>query len=201
MTEDFSFRNLLKPGQAMEMALRRELQRRKTLWVPRDGYVYRGAGDYLLQHGQFFVGGPVPDEFAHLKGELGMCFANSIEAVARDKRLRYFEGVYSVAGAFTPHAWCVDDQDRIVDLTFDAEWEGCGDTEHRPIMRADHWGYMGVQFHPEYIEEHHAVIGWGCFDRPDTDRRTGRLIGQDLESWPELPTLKVRYDPDRRNLP
>lgn len=89
-------------------------------WIRADGTVYTEA-----------VEAP-----AHLRGPLGNCFENSQLAAALDPSLTYCEGVAAFeGGAPMEHAWNIDGDGRVVDVT----WvDGC-------------FGYVGISFSAERV--------------------------------------------------
>jgi hypothetical protein len=74
----------------------------------------------LVDHGRDF---PAMARHRHTPGPLGQCFENSILLAGRFKtKLRYVEG-YAVdmdIGVPLEHAWCIDANDGVVDIT----WSG-----------------------------------------------------------------------------
>lgn len=192
------FGGILKPGAGGELALRRELERRRDAW-DRPGYHYRGAGDFLLKHGRFYGGRDLPDQYAHLMGETSACFDNASRAALHDPSLRYVEGVYSTGQShFTPHAWCIDAEDKVVELTYpttDRARYSSGETG-LPILDPERWGYWGVIFRPELSAWHWETFQClGMFDRPSADARYGEAI--DITELHDFPILKVPYDAGR----
>lgn len=194
----------LAPGAAAKAALERELQRRRDAWVGREGYVYRGAGDLLLRHGQYVPGRALPDEYAHLQGPVQACFDNALNAVLADPTLRYMEGVYATGTSyFTTHAWAVDQDGRLVEVTYPSrELEGYHHGASRmPIMPPEHWAYWGVVLDIGYVREHHETLGAPLIDRgPETSDPMVAARGIDVRQQDEYPLLKVPYDPHRTSL-
>jgi hypothetical protein len=193
----------LKPGKGAELALRRELETRREKWE-RHGYFYRGAGDLLLQHGRFFTGRVLPDEYAHLRGPRALCFGNAMEAVQADPSLTYYEGVYSTGGGhFTTHGWCVAPDGGVVELTYPTDPE-----EHEEIVAqtggailpAEHWGYWGVPFAIELVDWHFHQPNHGLpmIDRSHRDGDHAPHL--DVSELHDFPILKVPYDPARTSL-
>lgn len=199
------FDGLLKPGDAAELMIRRELERRRDAWT-HTGYAYRGAGDYILKHGHIYRGRPLPDEYAQHQGPQQACFWNALDAAKADPDLRYCEGVYSTGnGHPTPHAWCVGPDDLLVEVTFptrDGQWEDAFDLKGMPIMPPDHHIYMGVIFRPELAAWFLDTYGESCmFDRPGADSQVrSTLDTADYSQAHDWPILKVPYDPDRVTL-
>lgn len=141
------FGDLLKPGDGSAHALKSELELRAS----RDGDRARVAR-YLLQHGETWRGIPTPDEFKGHIGEPQRCFNNALAAAAADPRLTYVEGLYNVGGRAAEHAWCVDPEGRLVELTFMSDERGDDDfwftdsaTGMRRKTRPELFAYYGVR--------------------------------------------------------
>lgn len=189
----------LKPGKGAELALRRELERRRDEWS-RHGYFYRGAGDLLLQHGRFFTGRELPDTWAHLQGEPNLCFGNALEAVRADPSLTYYEGVYSTGGGhFTTHGWCVGPDGGVVEVTFPTDPEVL-EAALTPVLPPEHWGYWGVAFTLELADWHFHQPNHGLpmLDRSHRDSQSAPHL--DTSELHDFPILKVPYDPARTGL-
>lgn len=179
---------VLKPGQGAEMAVKREMEARRQNWT-RPGYHYRGVGDFLLQHGTFWTGREIPEQYKHLVGVMGSCYANALAAVQADSSLRYVEGVYAVIGRdFHGHAWCIDQNDQIVEVTAPTDPGTVARTnsaeDHIPFLPVERWGYYGCAFPLAYVEAHREryedTQGYPLFDlNPEENRRQFRL-GSDL---------------------
>lgn len=204
------FDDVLKPGDGNRIAMERELERRRALWV-RPGYVYRGAGDLLLRHGQFYGGREVPDEYKHLVGPESRCFGNALAAAEQDSSLRYCEGIYSpgASGVFLTHGWCVAPDGGLVELTYPTtEVHRYRDprTEldlNRPLTPVETWGYWGVIVHANYARHHEQAYSLPMLDRDQGEQEDNIRRGgdpADCENVHDFPILKVPYDPDRRSL-
>lgn len=177
--EEFTFASLIKPGEGVKLAMQRELEKRKALddtrfkWEP--GYVYSGAADLLLKHGEFFNGRQLPDKYER-KGE-SRCFLNALETAEAHPGLRYFQGLYMVSGTSLAHAWCVDEE-GVIEATF---WTVGQDDEGRrvvikphgggrgslPWSPPEHWGYWGVEFDPAWVRdwfEHTSHMEYSVLD-------------------------------------
>jgi hypothetical protein len=191
-----------KPGEGAQTALRRELESRRTRWA-HTGYAYRGAGDIILRHGQFWAGRELPDEWAALQGAPNRCFINALTAVQQSGgRLRYVEGVYSTGQShYTPHAWAIDNA-GVVEVTYPtAPTPGALDGHtYMPILPVVHWAYAGVVFSAELVQWHLDRMGLPMMDRPKADATDARP-GVDMRELHDWPILKVPYDPNRRELP
>lgn len=200
------FEALGTPAARQEAILRKALEARRDAW-PHTRYLYRGGGDYLLRHGQFFAGAELPAEYAHLKGGEGECFANALLACEADPSLRYFEGVYEIGGGahYTPHAWAVTQDGRLCEVTMPTDPAtiaiGREFASKLPIRPVEHWGYWGVEFDPAFVRAYWAThngladdgrMQVGILDRPTHDARTGN------EEWREdWPIYSYPYDPKR----
>jgi hypothetical protein len=197
---------VLKTGDGSRLAIQRELEFRRDRW-DRPGYLYRGGADYMLRHGKFYRGRVCPDAYAHLIGASNECFDNALVAVRQEPSLRYCEGVYSTGHTwFTPHAWCVDPKGELVELTYPTiDREMFTNDLGMPILPPERWGYWGVIFRPELIEDHLELVREHCvFDRPAADRdATNPAIaaGLDMSQDHDFPILKIPYDPDRTTFP
>ncbi len=106
---------------------------------------YRGVGDFLLQHGRFFL--PQPLARPELRGRIKQCFANatmaSINGSRPGRRLHYIEG-YATLIIPTHHAWCADDDGNAYEVT----WPEVGSA------------YLGIAFPPRVIHRGPALDDW-----------------------------------------
>lgn len=151
---------LIKPGDGARHAAERELRRRVEAWG-QSQFPYRGPADFILRHGRYYQPRETPDEYAHLRGPLQRCFANSLAAAQAEPELTYTEGIYMVLGHARAHAWCTAPDGRPVELTFPTdpdELAGAfsplvinGDTPDYSRGMAvpppsDRWAYYGVEF-------------------------------------------------------
>lgn len=194
--------NLLTPRQRQERVLRKALELRVQFWAHGDDYLYRSGGDLLLQHGNFYSGRVLPEDYESLRGVPGRCFQNALDAVTQDPSLRYVEGVYAIGTShYTPHAWCLDPEGNLLEVSLPTSGEIYENAveEHTglPVLGVEHWGYWGAVFHPEFVkavwatQEGHV----GMLDRPTADAGPGTHEWRD-----EWPILRVPYDPERRTL-
>ncbi len=188
------------PAQRQEWVLRRALEARREAWTR--GGLYLGGADLLLRHGQFFSGAYRPDEFDCLEGERGRCFENALAAVRQQSTLRYFEGVYAIGSEhYTPHAWCVTQSDRLIEVTLPAKPEtvaGGKTPDGFDVLPVEHWGYWGAEFHPDFVEAVWDLTPGlvGILDRPTQDGFNGLAD----EPGRDFPQLRVPYDKNRRSL-
>lgn len=197
------FSDLIKPGEAAQMALRRELERRRQLWSGGAEYVYAGAGDMILRHGEFFPGAELPEQYASSAYQETQCFVNALAAAEQHPELRYFEGVYSMGnGHFTPHAWCVDPDGNVVEVTVPTtNLERYNDHRGLPMLPLQQWAYAGLEFSPAYVMAHLEQHGLPMLDRPAADKQEYASLGLDMEDHDhDFPVLKVVYDPKRATL-
>lgn len=138
MTESSRRLDELTPMESLRAQL--ELQRSFHLehWVKQLGYAYAGAVDFVLQHGEEFESAPIPKEYQLLAPKL--CFANALLA-SELYGLTYVEGYASYLGFPVHHAWNVDDEGRLIDLTWAAIENETA--RHVPIPNS---AYLGVRF-------------------------------------------------------
>lgn len=72
---------------------------------------------YLRTDGERFV---EPGAYGHARGAERDCFGNAYRAVDADPSLTYVQGLVRGRSDFVyPHAWCVDDRGRLIELTWD----------------------------------------------------------------------------------
>lgn len=197
------------PESRNEQVLRADLELRRKAWLsPGPGYIYRGAGDYLLQHGKFYAGRQIPDRYAQLVGEESMCFNNALQACKADSSLRYCEGCYQTGHGYAmSHAWCVDPDGGLVEVTLPTDPASIAimrtHDEKIPFLKPEHWGYWGVIFDWRLIEHEFERFNAFAplFDRSPGELSRGTLKGIDVTSPHDFPILKTLYDPNRRALP
>lgn len=108
--------------------------------IPKDWY-YRGPADLLLREGRWYNDGRAKKWPASLPGA---CFRNAA-MFAIMHRLPYVEG-YATAIIPTHHAWCLDHDGRVIEIT----WKTLGTD------------YFGVQFKPDWV-----MRGSILFHRPN----------------------------------
>ncbi len=76
--------------------------------------------DYVLKYGRFHHPQPLPPKFK--MGQPGSCFGNAAMLTVHHSRLRYVEGFAFGRSPYLfliRHAWGIDDEDRVVDTTWD----------------------------------------------------------------------------------
>lgn len=120
---------------------------RETLSILARGYAgrcppewaYNGPPDFVLQHGEIFDPIPLPDGYEYWPEKA--CFGNAL-MLAELSDLTYVEG-YALGPADFPihHAWAVDADGRLIDVTWRALRE---DTEQRVPMPGG--AYLGIRF-------------------------------------------------------
>lgn len=121
--------------------VRSHLRLLREAWTPATseahGLVYRGAADFVLQHGRWWRPSHRPPGVT--AGPLGKCYGNSI-TVAVLYGLRYVEGwCLPHEGALAvPHAWVADKTGRAIDVTWG------------PGLAA---AYLGVEFSVERADD------------------------------------------------
>jgi hypothetical protein len=162
--------------------------------------IYYGGGDLLLQHGRFYPGRTLPEQYAHLKGAEQRCFENALAAAQENSELSYCEGIYNIgADHYTAHAWCVDPSGGVVELTMPTDDHSIahGREAHTlmDMLPVDHWGYWGVKFHTDLVAEQLSDEGgFGVLDRCPQDGR------YHTEGRDRFPILEWEYQPDRRTV-
>lgn len=211
MSDGFKFGDLLKPGEAARLGCIRELETRRDKWTA-PGYVYRGAGDFLLRHGRHFPPPPTfPDPYT--PNEYGTCFVNALEH-SEATGLRYCEGLYATADGYIAHAWCLTPEDRVLELTMpsadDPNFSRYITEAGTPFLPHERWCYWGCVFPVEFIrwhaEQHLDEDGaptYSVFDRtPYEAERSLRLFGTErmFSVLHDFPLGKVPFDPARTTL-
>ncbi|MFL5313056.1 MAG: hypothetical protein ACJ79H_21700 [Myxococcales bacterium] len=81
------------------------------------GLVYRGPADFVLQHGEWHMPGPLPEGIPRMTP--GHCYSNAI-ILSIEYGLDYVEGFALEPDLkhVYPHAWNVDDAGRAIDSTW-----------------------------------------------------------------------------------
>jgi hypothetical protein len=196
------------PAERVRHTLTRDLELRRSdarASAKFSGYAYVGSADLLLQHGRFFTGRQLPEQYAHLYGEPGRCYLSALEAAQADPSLTYYEGVYAAfAGPPCSHAWCVAPDGGVVECAMVSDpvllAMGHRSGSETPFLPPEHWGYWGVSFTTQLVDAHLHRNSLPMFDRS----RAELLDTNDPENVAEthdFPVLKVRYNPNRTELP
>jgi hypothetical protein len=110
-----------------------------------EGFHYRGAGDFLLQHARFYRPQSLPRPELH--GQAKRCFVNAAMAAINGSRtgcrLYYVEG-YATLVIPTHHAWCADADGNVYEVT----WRKAGTS------------YFGVEFLPRAMHRGTVLDDW-----------------------------------------
>jgi hypothetical protein len=118
--------------------LRFHVESRAKLNIPTpDGFHYSCMEDFVLREGRDF------DHFSprngtYQRGGFKACFHNAYVACVRARgRLRYVEGYAD--GSIMPvhHAWCVDENDGVVDTTWEGTWVDPGGAYRGVVIPMD----------------------------------------------------------------
>lgn len=102
-----------------------------SMLLPSPGYHYSCIEDFLLREGQEFK--HIDFDHKYPYGEIKNCYQNAADLAIRHPELTYVEG-YATVVIPTLHAWLVDKEDRVIDVT----WQDFGEYEPH--------GYWGVKF-------------------------------------------------------
>lgn len=200
------------PSERVRHSLTRDLQLRRHRVIEEGrfvGYRYQGGADFVLRHGTFRPGRELPEAYRHLIGPESCCFANAEAAAQADPSLRYCEG-YATSGFGTPilHAWCLAPDGGVVELTLPTireERERYQTRLHLPFLPTEHWGYYGVDFDVRLVVHHDegSDLGLPMLDRGPAELADPgfRAAGLDTSETHDFPILKVKYDPNRTELP
>lgn len=123
---------------------------------------------FMLKHGRVFTPAPFTGE----RRPSQKCFQNAVEMATTVPGLRYAEGFAHTSIIPTLHAWCVDENDRVIDPTWDNP-EACA--------------YVGIAFDPAFAYKRMIKQRYfGLFD-------TGHGYDKDLIRYldPEFPLRPV----------
>ena len=116
--------------------LRTQLEQLRSVLPNWEKYHYRGAADFVLQHGQSFAVRPFPAKIP--QGAPRHCFSNAL-LLALTKGLRYVEGYATEphVGLAVHHGWNIDSHGKLIDST----WLNQG------------LAYLGVEFSAERADD------------------------------------------------
>jgi hypothetical protein len=111
-------------SSAHDVALTRYLELvmslRGAMPKPTERYTYSCAEDWLLTNCRFWEPSPLPPWVKPMRPQY--CYLNAYILARRSKgRYRYVEGVAHSILPAVPHAWCVDDDDHVIDPTWREE--------------------------------------------------------------------------------
>lgn len=175
----FSLRDLIKPGDGAENAIRREVELRhgREAFKAKSNWFYTGEAGMLLLNGQMFPGEVLPEQYRHLVGEPANCHANAVAACREDPTLRFFTGYYTVGRDVTQHSWCIDPLGRLVELTYPTFGVTPGsriaDEDGRPSsvgwMPPEFWRYYGLEFKVPFMDALWAKHGEIWYPMMDPD--------------------------------
>lgn len=133
----------------IDRALRQHLEtsaRALASFRTLEGHQYQSHEALVLALGRPWIAGPLPDR--RLRGPVKQCYWNSLRLARRRKTLRYVEGyawpiLDGRAGIPIHHAWCVDQLDRVWDVT---------------LREPEQAAYYGIAFSLEEIERFRAAV-------------------------------------------
>lgn len=165
MTE-FSFRDLIKPGDGAVLAMAREMSARviyEAAEPVKPGWLYTGPADMLKQHGETFRGEAMPEPYRGLIGTVRECHNNTLLACEAAPELRYFTGLYTVGRDVCEHSWAVTPGGTVVEVTYPSfgiepgtrVTNQDGSTSVLAWMPPEYWAYCGLEFDPAFVR---AVI-------------------------------------------
>jgi len=124
-----------------ETLLMKGIQEQMRHRDPIPNVPYQSIEDYVLANGEFF---PLATRSAEWKRAVARtCFATS-QKLALKSGLTYCEGYALALGVPFLHGWCLDNQGRAIDVT----WEEAGDA------------YFGVKFDLEQVRRHRGKKRW-----------------------------------------
>lgn len=121
-----------------------------TKWLQAQASFGHRPSIMLLEHGRFFKAAALPTQYE--QGVAKQCFGNAGRLVAiQHAPITYVEGLALKPGLFPmEHAWCVDDEGRVIDPTWDAP---------------DACIYFGIPIKESYLSAFIQNSGrWGLFD-------------------------------------
>lgn len=119
-------------------------------------YAYACIEEFVLRHGNSFAPHPLTREVAQHLRRPKECFGNSyLLARGSGGDLRYVEG-YALGQFPMPHAWCIDSENRVVDVTwattlgvgvayFGVVFDICRTRTRPPFIFDDFRGYSALK--------------------------------------------------------
>lgn len=204
MTENISFRDLIKPGEGAMSAMKKEIDRRAKQEQFTPGRWYGGMGEMLKAHGTYFTTASLPEKYADALGEPTQCHTNALEACERHPELRYFTGLYAVGVSIAEHSWCVDPDGNVIEVTYPitadpsarmAEYPYGKEGPARPgslgWLPPSTWVYCGLEFDAGFVRRWYDQTSVLPLFYPDTDIPAGIT---------ERPYLKA-YKPSGFSIP
>jgi hypothetical protein len=176
--ESFSFASLVKPGEGAKRALANHLSARaaKERETKPPHWRYGGTADFLQQHGEFFTGRELPEEWERLRGPENQCHDNALAAAVMEPSLRYFTGLYIIGHTPSQHSWCVDANGELLEFTLPnaaergrapviaAGTRRAMDGTTTPMLTPPHWAYVGVEYTTEFASRHAEERGMPILD-------------------------------------
>lgn len=109
---------------------------------------FSGVAGLLVEFGKPYTDFALEHDLIR-RGELGECYANAGRMAMDNRRLRYVEGYAVPATVAFPmmHAWLIDDDDKIIDPTWDNARAYFGvviprDIYSELLMRTGYWGVL-----------------------------------------------------------
>jgi hypothetical protein len=130
--------------QDFDVLLQRKLEREQDAFnssgefAQTQGMVTKS--EWLMKHGRFFAPRRLPAGYRH--GTLKECYSNSSQ-LAIKRGLTYCEGLLlSSAGNLLPHAWCLDGDQRLLEVT----------------LKEPGRSYFGVAFSTSFLQSHEQPL-------------------------------------------
>jgi hypothetical protein len=109
------FLNYLNEGDTSDyLKMMVDFRKKNNMNTPK-GYKYASMDEYILAKGKA-MGDRSPESNKYKKGTMKLCFQNAYN-LAQSKGFKYCEG-YATSIIPILHAWCLDDQNRVIDVTW-----------------------------------------------------------------------------------
>jgi hypothetical protein len=135
---------------------------------------YRGDLDLVLREGREYQPARF-EEFDYPRGAERKCFVNAFHLADAHPELTYVEGFASKRSEPIHHAWCVTEDGRVVDPT----WQ-----QHDGDPEPEQWEYLGVPFELAFVDEITDRKGtYAVFD--DYTIYASPLPGGAVKDWKE----------------